>query len=142
MKKNGFGRLVRVRAIWEKQAKARAAEAANEVVSRIAEAASAAEAHSASLAETTSSMSPAHLALQRNRSMATHASLTEAAAARANAQARSTAAKGVWRRSAQDHDMAAELEQRRRQEAGYEARRASDRNLDELIATLRSRKPR
>lgn len=142
MKRRGFDRLVRVRAIWEKQAKSRAAEAAREVENRIAQAASAAEAHSASLNETVSELTPDHLALQRNRSMATHASLTEAAAARSNAQARSSAAQGVWRRSSQDHDMAAELEQRRRQESAYEARRVSDRSLDELVATLRSRRRR
>ena len=65
--------------------------------------------------------------------------LTEAAAARSNAQARADAATGVWRRSSQEHDMAEELDNRRKQEAAYEARRVAERGLDELVAMRRKR---
>jgi hypothetical protein len=141
MKKNqrGFERLVRVRSIWERQAKTNAAAAAREAELRAEQEREAAEYHSNTLSETRSLVSPEQLELQRLRSVATHAQLTEAAAARSNAQARSEAATGAWRRSSQDHDMAEELDHRRKQEAAYEARRVAERSLDELVATRRKR---
>lgn len=141
MKKNtrGFERLVRVRAIWERQAKTNAATAAREAERRIEAERDAAETHANTLSETRSLVTPEQLELQRLRSVATHAQLTEAAAARSNAQARADAATGAWRRSSQDHDMAEELDNRRKQEAAYEARRVADRGLDELVATRRRR---
>lgn len=142
MKKNrrGFERLVRVRSIWERQAKTNAAEAARIAERRTEEEHDAARRHHDTVAETKSLVTPEQLELQRLRSMATHAQLTEAAAARSNAQARSDAATGTWRRSSQEHDMAEELDQRRKQEAAYEARRVAERSLDELVATRRRRK--
>ncbi len=142
MKKNdrGLKRLVRVRAIWERQAKTNAAAAAREAELRTEEEREAAELHHDALSETRSLVTAEQLELQRLRSMATHAQLTEAAAARSNAQARSDAATGTWRRSSQEHDMAEELDQRRKQEAAYEARRVAERSLDELVATRRRRR--
>ena len=142
MKKNqrGFERLVRVRSIWERQAKTNAADAARAAERRAEEERAAALRHGESISETRSLVTPEQLELQRLRSIATHAQLTEAAAARSNAQARSEAATGTWRRSSQEHDMAEELDQRRKQEAAYEARRVAERSLDELVATRRRRK--
>ena len=142
MKKDrrGFERLVRVRSIWERQAKTNAAEAARIAERRAEEEQAAARLHHDTVSETKSLVSPEQLELQRLRSMATHAQLTEAAAARSNAQARSEAATGTWRRSSQEHDMAEELDQRRKQEAAYEARRVAERSLDELVATRQRRK--
>lgn len=142
MKKDrrGFERLVRVRSIWERQAKTNAAEAARIAERRAEEEQAAARLHHDTVSETKSLVSPEQLELQRLRSMATHSQLTEAAAARSNAQARSEAATGTWRRSSQEHDMAEELDQRRKQEAAYEARRVAERSLDELVATRQRRK--
>jgi hypothetical protein len=135
----GFERLVRVRAIWERQAKTNAAAAARNAERETERERLAAENHARSLSETRSLVTPEQLELQRLRSVATHAQLTEAAAARSNAQARADAATGAWRRSSQDHDMAEELDNRRKQEAAYEARRVAERSLDELVATRRRR---
>lgn len=135
----GFERLVRVRAIWERQAKTNAAAAAREAEERAERERQAAELHHDTLSETKSLVTPEQLELQRLRSVATHAQLTEAAAARSNAQARSEAATGAWRRSSQEHDMAEELDNRRKQEAAYEARRVAERSLDELVAMRRRR---
>ena len=139
MKKNhrGFERLVRVRAIWERQAKTNAGAAAREAEQKAQREREAAEMHHETLSETKSLVTPEQLELQRLRSVATHAQLTEAAAARSNAQARSDAATGAWRRTSQEHDMAEELSNRRKQEAAYEARRAAERSLDELVTTRR-----
>ena len=139
MKKNhrGFERLVRVRAIWERQAKTNAGAAAREAEQKAQREREAAEMHHETLSETKSLVTPEQLELQRLRSVATHAQLTEAAAARSNAQARSDAATGAWRRTSQEHDMAEELSNRRKQEAAYEARRVAERSLDELVTTRR-----
>ncbi len=133
----GFERLVRVRAIWERQAKTNAAAAARKAELEAERERAAARHHAETLSESRSLVSPEQLELQRLRSIATHAQLTEAAAARSNAQARADAATGAWRRSSQDHDMAEELDSRRKQEAAYEARRVAERSLDELVATRR-----
>ena len=136
-RERGFERIVRVRAIWERQAKTNAAAAAREAEKRAHEEQEAAELHRDSVSESKSLVTPEQLELQRLRSVATHAQLTEAAAARSNAQSRSDAATGAWRRSSQEHDMAEELDNRRKQEAAYEARRVADRSLDELVALRR-----
>jgi flagellar biosynthesis chaperone FliJ len=133
----GFERLVRVRAIWERQAKTNAGAAAREAEQKAQREREAAEMHHETLSETKSLVTPEQLELQRLRSVATHAQLTEAAAARSNAQARSDAATGAWRRTSQEHDMAEELSNRRKQEAAYEARRVAERSLDELVTTRR-----
>jgi flagellar biosynthesis chaperone FliJ len=138
-RERGFERLVRVRAIWERQAKTNAAAAAREAEERARREREAGDLHHDTLSETKSLVTPEQLELQRLRSVATHAQLTEAAAARSNAQARADAATGVWRRSSQEHDMAEELDNRRKQEAAYEARRVAERGLDELVAMRRRR---
>ena len=114
-----------------------AAAAAREAEKQTRREQEAAELHHDTLSETRSLVTPEQLELQRLRSVATHAQLTEAAAARSNAQARASAATGVWRRSSQEHDMAEELDNRRKQEAAYEARRVAERSLDELVAMRR-----
>lgn len=133
----GFERLVRVRSIWERQAKTNAAAAARAAEEKARKEQKAAELHHDTLSEGRSLVTAEQLELQRLRSVATHSQLTEAAAARSNAQARAEAATGAWRRSSQEHDMAEELDNRRKQEAAYEARRVAERSLDELVAMRR-----
>ena len=133
----GFERLVRVRAIWERHAKTNAAAAAREAEERARREQEASDLHHDTLSETKSLVTPEQLELPRLRSVATHAQLTEAAAARSTAQARSDAAKGAWLRSSQVHDLADELDNRRKLEAAYEARCVAERSLDELVALRR-----
>lgn len=136
-----FERLARIRAIWERRERVRLGDARRAVAEAGARLEAAEEAHGESIHPDPTPMSSARLHLLRAQALATHESLLEASTARLHAEQRASAAQGVWRRSAQELEMAEELEARRRLSLAYEARRASERSLDELMA-LRTRRKR
>lgn len=129
-----MSRILRVRKIWEKQARSQLGEATTELTEAQNQAVKALEEH-----RTTTSAPPAgsrldDLTVRRIAGMATHEKYTAAELVRQQADHRARAAHGAWRRSAQDLEVADKLEERRKQALAYLARRSAEATLDELMA--------
>jgi hypothetical protein len=134
-----FSRLARVRAIWEKQARAELGQANGALQEADRAVEDATPAHQTAIAPANTSGGLDDVTMRRIAGMATHNSYTAAEVVRKQTETRVRAAHGSWRRSAQDLEVAEKLEERRRQALAYLARRSAEATLDELMA-LRRRK--
>lgn len=132
-----FQRIVRVREIWEKQARSQLGEANRRLSDARTAAETAADDHRRSLDSTPERAGGDGLELWRLAAMATRERHHDAATVRDQTSDRHRAAQGAWRHAAQQMDMARSLEDRRQQALAYAARRAADASLDELMAIRR-----
>jgi len=133
-----MSRIVRVRKIWEKQARAQLGQANGELSKAQAAVEEASEAHRDAIAPVeTPSTGLDDLTIRRIAGMATHERYTVAEVVRRQADHRVRASNGNWRRSAQEMQVAEKLEDRRRQALAYLARRSAEATLDELMVMRR-----
>ncbi|MDH4116619.1 MAG: hypothetical protein OEX04_19590 [Acidimicrobiia bacterium] len=129
-----LSRLVRVRKIWEKQARIQLGQATQELNEAERATVSALDDHRRS------QETDGDILIRRIAGMATHDKYTAAELVRRQAEHRTRAAQGSWRRSAQDLDASEKLEERRKQALAYLARRSSEATLDELMAMRRRKR--
>ena len=129
-----LSRLVRVRKIWEKQARIQLGQATQELNEAERATVSALDDHRR-FQET-----DGDILIRRIAGMATHEKYTAAELVRRQAEHRTRAAQGSWRRSAQDLDASEKLEERRKQALAYLARRSAEATLDELMAMRRRKR--
>jgi hypothetical protein len=133
-----MSRIVRVRKIWEKQARAQLGQANGELAEAETETEAAKEEHRKAIAPAEEREATLDdLTIRRIAGMATHEKYTVAEVVRQQADHRARAAHGSWRRSAQDLEIAEKLEERRKQALAYLARRSAEAALDELMAMRR-----
>lgn len=136
-----MSKITRVRKIWERQARASLGQANTDLSQAEADAEAAHDEHRRTVAPVNApSAGLDDLTIRRIAGMATHEKYTVAELVRQQADHRSRAAHGNWRRSAQDLEIAEKLEERRKQALAYLARRSAEATLDELMA-IRRRQP-
>jgi hypothetical protein len=134
-------KITRVRGIWEKQARAALGEANRELAEAEEAVVTALDDHRRTVADTANTAPGLdNLMMRRMAGIATHERYTSAELVRGHAEARSRAAHGSWRRSAQDLEVATKLDERRKQALAYLARRSAEASLDELMALRRERR--
>jgi hypothetical protein len=133
-------KITRVRGIWEKQARAALGEANRQLAEAEEAVVTALDDHRRTVADTATAPGIDNLMMKRMAGIATHERYTAAELVRGHAEARSRAAHGSWRRSAQELEVASKLEERRKQALAYLARRSAEASLDELMALRRERR--